>query len=39
VQCGKYPQSPAVCNDRTQFFTYGGKLAFNKAASWLQPPQ
>jgi branched-chain amino acid transport system substrate-binding protein len=39
VQCGKYPQSPAVCNDRTQFFTYGGKLAFSKAASWLQPPQ
>src|SRR5690349_15469646 len=39
VQCGKYPEAPAVCNDRTQFFTYGGKNKFDKAASWLQPPQ
>ncbi len=39
LQCGKYSDAPAVCNDRTQFFTYGGKLAFNKSASWLQPPQ
>jgi branched-chain amino acid transport system substrate-binding protein len=39
VQCGKYPQAPAVCNDHTQFFTYAGKNVFNKAASWLQPPQ
>lgn len=38
LQCGKYPSAPAVCNDRAQFFTYGGKNDFKKAASWLQPP-
>jgi branched-chain amino acid transport system substrate-binding protein len=39
LQCGKYSDAPAVCNDRTQFFTYHGKNEFKKAASWLQPPQ
>jgi branched-chain amino acid transport system substrate-binding protein len=39
LKCGKYPQSPAVCNDRTQFFTYSGKNEFAKAAEWLQPPK
>jgi branched-chain amino acid transport system substrate-binding protein len=39
LQCGKYSDAPAVCNDRTQFFTYHGKNDFKKAASWLQPPQ
>jgi branched-chain amino acid transport system substrate-binding protein len=39
LQCGKYPDAPAVCNDRTQFFTYHGKNDFKKAATWLQPPQ
>jgi branched-chain amino acid transport system substrate-binding protein len=39
VQCGKYSDAPAVCNDRTQFFTYAGKNDFKKAASWLQPPK
>jgi branched-chain amino acid transport system substrate-binding protein len=39
LQCGKYQDAPAVCNDRTQFFTYHGKNDFKKAASWLQPPQ
>jgi len=38
VQCGKYPDAPAICNDRTQFFSYAGKNKFTKAASWLQPP-
>jgi branched-chain amino acid transport system substrate-binding protein len=38
LQCGKYPAAPAVCNDRAQFFTYQGKFAFAKSASWLQPP-
>jgi branched-chain amino acid transport system substrate-binding protein len=38
LQCGKYKDAPAICNDRTQFFTYGGKNAFDKAADWLQPP-
>jgi branched-chain amino acid transport system substrate-binding protein len=39
LQCGKYSDAPAVCNDRAQFFTYHGKNDFKKAASWLQPPQ
>ncbi len=34
---GKIASSPAVCNQRAQFFTYNGK-GFTKAASWLQPP-
>jgi branched-chain amino acid transport system substrate-binding protein len=38
LQCEKYKDAPAVCNDRTQFFTYAGKFQFNKAASWLQSP-
>jgi branched-chain amino acid transport system substrate-binding protein len=39
LQCGKYKETPAVCNDRTQFFTYAGKNQFAKAAEWLQPPK
>jgi branched-chain amino acid transport system substrate-binding protein len=39
LQCDKYQDAPAVCNDRTQFFTYSGKNQFDKAAEWLQPPQ
>jgi branched-chain amino acid transport system substrate-binding protein len=38
LQCGKYAAAPAVCNDRTQFFEYRGKLEFVKVAGWLQPP-
>jgi branched-chain amino acid transport system substrate-binding protein len=38
LQCGKYSDAPAICNDRTQFFTYAGKNQFDKAAEWLQPP-
>jgi branched-chain amino acid transport system substrate-binding protein len=38
LQCDKYDDAPAVCNDRTQFFTYSGENQFDKAASWLQPP-
>jgi branched-chain amino acid transport system substrate-binding protein len=38
LQCGKYKDAPAICNDRTQFFTYSGKNQFDKAAEWLQPP-
>jgi branched-chain amino acid transport system substrate-binding protein len=39
LQCGKYSDAPAVCNDRAQFFTYHGKNDFKKSASWLQSPQ
>jgi branched-chain amino acid transport system substrate-binding protein len=38
LECGKYDEAPAICNDRTQFFTYSGKNQFDKAAEWLQPP-
>jgi branched-chain amino acid transport system substrate-binding protein len=38
LDCGKYPNAPAVCNDRTQFFLYKGKHVFVKSAGWLQPP-
>jgi branched-chain amino acid transport system substrate-binding protein len=38
LACGKYAKAPAVCNDRTQFFTYEGNGRFVKAAGWLQPP-
>jgi branched-chain amino acid transport system substrate-binding protein len=38
LQCGKYEDAAAICNDRTQFFTYEGKNHFEKAADWLQPP-
>lgn len=38
LQCGKYPAAPAVCNDRTQFFQYGGHNHWTKTAGWLQPP-
>jgi branched-chain amino acid transport system substrate-binding protein len=38
LQCEKYDDAPAICNDRTQFFTYSGKNQFDKAAEWLQPP-
>jgi branched-chain amino acid transport system substrate-binding protein len=38
LQCEKYQDAAAICNDRTQFFTYKGKNVFDKAADWLQPP-
>ena len=38
LQCEKYSEAPAICNDWTQFFTYSGKNQFDKAAEWLQPP-
>ncbi len=38
LQCGKYPDAPAICNDRAQFFTYAGKGKFDKAAGWLAQP-
>ncbi len=38
LACGKYPDAPAICNDRAQFFTYAGKGKFDKAAGWLSQP-
>jgi branched-chain amino acid transport system substrate-binding protein len=39
LQCGKYPRSPGVCNDQTQFFDYQGKGTFKRVAGWLKPPK
>jgi len=39
VQCGKYPDAPAVCNDQTKFFKYGGKGQFAPASGFLRPPE
>ena len=37
LACGKYPNAPGICNDRSQFFEYEGKNMWVKAAGWLQP--
>jgi branched-chain amino acid transport system substrate-binding protein len=39
VQCAKYPDAPAVCNDQTKFFKYNGKGQFEKASGFLRPPE
>jgi branched-chain amino acid transport system substrate-binding protein len=38
VQCGKYPDAPAVCNDQTTFYQYQGKGKFQQVSNWLTPP-
>ncbi|MGC9537521.1 ABC transporter substrate-binding protein [Streptomyces sp. UG1] len=38
VECGKYSDSPAVCNDQARFYQYEGKGAFNALTGWLRPP-
>jgi branched-chain amino acid transport system substrate-binding protein len=39
VQCGKYPDAPAVCNDQTQFFKYEGKGQFKRSSGFVRPPE
>jgi branched-chain amino acid transport system substrate-binding protein len=39
VQCGKYPDAPAVCNDQTQFFNYSGKGQFKNVSGFVRPPE
>jgi branched-chain amino acid transport system substrate-binding protein len=39
VQCGKYSDAPAVCNDQTQFFDYSGKGQFKNASGFVRPPE
>jgi branched-chain amino acid transport system substrate-binding protein len=39
VQCGKYPDQPAVCNDQTKFYDYQGKGTFKAVTGWLRPPK
>ncbi|HEY7223427.1 MAG TPA: ABC transporter substrate-binding protein [Micromonosporaceae bacterium] len=38
LQCGKYSEAPAVCNDQVQFFNYAGTNKFTKVAGWTRPP-
>jgi branched-chain amino acid transport system substrate-binding protein len=38
VQCAKYPDAPAVCNDQTKFFKYDGKGKFERASGFVRPP-
>jgi branched-chain amino acid transport system substrate-binding protein len=38
LQCGRYSDAPAVCNDQVQFFNYAGQKKFTKVAGWLRPP-
>jgi branched-chain amino acid transport system substrate-binding protein len=39
LQCGKYPNAPAICNDQTKFYNYKGKGKITPASGWLAPPQ
>jgi len=36
LECGKYADAPAVCNDQIQFFNYEGQ--FGRVSEWLRPP-
>jgi branched-chain amino acid transport system substrate-binding protein len=38
IECGKYPDMPAVCNDQTKFYDYEGKGKLTVASGWLGPP-
>jgi branched-chain amino acid transport system substrate-binding protein len=38
LQCGKYSEAPAVCNDQVQFFNYEGQFKFARVSEWLRPP-
>ncbi|MEU1517526.1 ABC transporter substrate-binding protein [Streptomyces sp. NPDC005811] len=38
VECGKYSDSPAVCNDQARFYQYKGKGVFTSLTGWLRPP-
>jgi branched-chain amino acid transport system substrate-binding protein len=38
LQCEKYPEAPAVCNDQTKFFKYEGKGKFERASGFVRPP-
>jgi branched-chain amino acid transport system substrate-binding protein len=40
IQCGKYPEAPAVCNDHTQFYQWNGQgKPMTKAGDWVGPPE
>jgi len=37
VNCGKYADAPAVCNDQARFYQYQGKGQFQPLTGWLRP--
>ena len=37
LQCGKYKDAPAICNDMFQAFTYLGKFQWKRASGWIGP--
>jgi branched-chain amino acid transport system substrate-binding protein len=39
LQCGKYPDAPAICNDQEKFFEYEGKGVFKPVSGWLGPAE
>jgi branched-chain amino acid transport system substrate-binding protein len=39
LQCGKYADAPAICNDQIKFFNYEGAGKFKAASGWVQPPK
>jgi branched-chain amino acid transport system substrate-binding protein len=39
VQCAKYADAPAVCNDQTKFFKYNGQGKFERASGFVRPPE
>jgi branched-chain amino acid transport system substrate-binding protein len=38
IQCGKYPEAPAICNDQTKFYKYEGNGKFTPAGGWQRSP-
>ena len=39
LQCGKYPEAVAVCNDYTQFYKYNGANEWEHAGDFVGPPE
>jgi branched-chain amino acid transport system substrate-binding protein len=39
LECGKYPEAPAVCNDYTQFYKYNGGGEWEHAGDFVPPPE
>ena len=39
LQCGKYTDAPAVCNDHTQFYKYNGEEPVQEGGGLRGPPE
>ena len=37
IQCAKYPDEPAICDDQTKFFDYSGQGQFVPASGFVPP--